>query len=220
MNRRIQVVFLVAGSLGAVAVWRFSRGNDEPNREEQAITDAPARYQPVSDYHAKAPDNPVRVSPRAIDNKVAAIRTVSPVDTSLLVDGGPPVDSTIVPTKIAFPPASRYAYTPEGFRDTLQRSIEECKLPLALEDMDCSEYPCIAWGAWDSSGSQTIDLGSCRPWKEAFGQESMVVMRPGIDGGHARLGLYAYPVDVENPTLALKRAKLRAKEMLAASVIQ
>src|SRR5262249_31177467 len=56
-----------------------------------------------------------------------------------------PASSDPEANRIPFPQNALPAETPDGFKKLIQEVVAKCNPDLELRDLDCSEYPCVAW---------------------------------------------------------------------------
>jgi len=117
--------------------------------------------------------------------------------------------------RIAFPENARPQDTPEGFKKLIEEVVAKCNPALEVRDLDCSEFPCIAWTRLDGTKSKTFDLGGCEPWMTAYDKPPISLLATNAsDGGtgDVYVAFYASPSDAS----ARKPVKLRAQERLDA----
>lgn len=109
---------------------------------------------------------------------------------------------------------------PDAFRRTIDAVLSECQPDLSLSDLDCSEYPCIAWTRWKSSGTHRFDLSGCRPWTSRYPEQpvAMSAFTADSDGGigDGYVGFFAFPADPALAAAARSRARERMQAMLEA----
>jgi hypothetical protein len=80
---------------------------------------------------------------------------------------------------------------------------------LQVQDVECSEYPCIAWTTWDQERSRELDLPSCEAWAQTYGKRLMLVARDSPDGADHFVGLVSLPDDPGALRVAAQRARMR-----------
>lgn len=96
-------------------------------------------------------------------------------------------------------PSEPGAEAPEAWVDAVERSVERCDLPLTIETVECTEYPCLATIAPDSGMDLDAALRDCAALAEAMpdfevGTHTTRVRCP--DGSHEDVEvLYAYSAD-------------------------
>jgi hypothetical protein len=125
--------------VGALAGWLWDR---EPDRDAvpAAAEDCPAC--PAFDTEACA--EPVR---EAVDAVAAE-------------------HARLFGTPVPFPDDLPPEHLPDAFRANLARALAECDTGLALIDVDCREYPCLA--LFEGSGT----LPNCPAWTDIYGNSS------------------------------------------------
>lgn len=81
-----------------------------------------------------------------------------------------------------FPSDLEDQFRPSSLAERLQRSIDSCNLRLNVLELECEEFPCIAWV---DSRELRLDMGSCPKWSEAFDEDTLARLEvlPMSDGG-------------------------------------
>jgi hypothetical protein len=87
---------------------------------------------------------------------------------------------------------------------------------LAVQDAECSEYPCIAWASFDASVKNRFDMQECEDWSKTMGVKTMVFVRTSPDGRTGYLGVLSLPDDKAATARASSRASARAKALAEA----
>ena len=118
--------------------------------------------------------------------------------------------------RIAFPENAPPQETPEGFKKVVDDVVAKCNPALEVRDLDCSEYPCIAWTRLDGTRRKSFDLSNCEPWTKAYDNPpiSWLASSSDADGGTGEtyVAFYPFPSD---PSIR-KPVKARAQERLEA----
>jgi len=90
--------------------------------------------------------------------------------------------------RLPFPSGLEEKFTPEGFRRIVEDSLRECDLGLSLRELDCSEFPCVAWASSGGTPPKNIHLQGCPVWANQFQDAlSMVTSKADADGGTENL---------------------------------
>ncbi len=127
--------------------------------------------------------------------------------------------ATTAAERVAFPEDAPAQAKPEGFRGIVEKVIRDCNPGLEISDVDCSEYPCIAWTKWHTDRTSRFDLSSCKPWTDAYSRPPIVLTATtDPDGGPAEryLAFFSLPDDASTQKLVKARARARLDEMLEA----
>ncbi len=117
----------------------------------------------------------------------------------------PPELSPPVPFPSVTPPAN----TPAEFRPVVEALLAKCAPGVKVQEVECSEFPCIAWTSVDTALTPKLDLLGCEEWKATFGEKLMVYGRRSEDGSSQFAGLFSLPDDPEAIKNIQKRARLR-----------
>lgn len=126
--------------------------------------------------------------------------------------------------RVDFPQDGPDQLRPDGFHRLLEQVMEQCKdQGLSLRDVDCSEYPCVAWTQWNTAANNRFDLSRCKPWHDAFGDRTSMMAagdRPDAGPGSMYAAFYAVPEDLAVRQRLAARMHDRLKAMLASYGIQ
>jgi hypothetical protein len=74
----------------------------------------------------------------------------------------------------AFPEDLPEQFTPAGFEQIVRDVVRECALGVDLAEIDCSEYPCLAWVRSKELTRTYVTPSECGRWKESFSSGSVV----------------------------------------------
>jgi hypothetical protein len=191
------LVFLLAAVGFAVRV-RLSA--DSPALAAGAPGPAPvvsARTAPVEQERFEAlPHVP---APTAQPNTAPASAPLPKLDPALMA--------------VAFPDHPPVQYTHDGMSAVMAEVSRECHLPIETMQVDCTEYPCVAWTKLTAKARpQRLAMDQCAPWKQAFPRGAYVVGGEGADGQQV-LGWLPVPDDDGLKAAVQKRLTERRKQM-------
>lgn len=62
------------------------------------------------------------------------------------------------------------SYSPERFKETVAKAIEQCELPAEVVEIDCTQPPCILAMRVDRTEWRDNPMHKCAAWVDAFGQ--------------------------------------------------
>lgn len=68
----------------------------------------------------------------------------------------------------AFPEGLAEQFTPSGFERIIRELVRECDLGVDLAEVDCSEYPCLAWVRSKDLSLTHAFPSRCETWNRAF----------------------------------------------------
>ncbi|MCP3100185.1 hypothetical protein LZ198_15025 [Myxococcus sp. K15C18031901] len=117
--------------------------------------------------------------------------------------------------RLSFPSGLEEKFTPEGFRRIVEDSLRECDLGLSLRELDCSEFPCVAWASSGNAPPKNLHLQGCPVWAEQFQDAlSMVTSKGNADGGTENLLVFwALPPGQRERRIAAVRQDDRVQSM-------
>jgi hypothetical protein len=118
-----------------------------------------------------------------------------------------------LPGPLPFPEGLPSAQTPQHFKEAATSILQKCMPTLAVQDADCSEYPCIAWASFDASTRNRFDVTGCDDWSKTMGKKTMVYVQLSPDGSTGFYGVFSLPEDKAAVTRANARADLRIKAL-------
>src|SRR5690606_17221448 len=89
----------------------------------------------------------------------------------------PPQPEPVAPattTPEPFPEDLAEQYTAAGFEEIVRDLVKNCGLEVDLAEVDCSEFPCVAWVRSKDLSLEWASPGACEGWKQAFGDGATV----------------------------------------------
>ncbi|MGA8893535.1 MAG: RNA polymerase sigma factor [Anaeromyxobacteraceae bacterium] len=203
------LIVVVAGSV--VGVGRMG--------SHGAATDVPA---PAANAVAAAPPPPPPASERppgrdADQERPTATGRASAAPTSAaggaaspaLAVRSPGLAPSSLPPPVPFPPDATVANTPAGFRAAIVDVLGRCAPGVEVQDVDCAEYPCIAWAAVDRTRAPSLDLLRCEAWTDTFGRNLVAHARSAADGTAHFVGLLSLPDGGDDTQAIRKRVRPR-----------
>lgn len=119
----------------------------------------------------------------------AARDTVPPEPAPVAVETTPPVE---------FPEDLPEQFTPVGFERIVRDLVRDCELGVDVAEIDCSEYPCLAWVRSRDLEQPPAFPSRCDAWKGAFGEGSTVTYH--LEGNPFGGRTERYHVWVATPT--------------------
>src|SRR5690606_3710605 len=75
----------------------------------------------------------------------------------------------------AFPETLPEQFTPAGFERIVRDVVRECDLGVELSEIDCSEYPCLAWVRSKDLEQTHVTPSACPAWRRAFSGDAPLV---------------------------------------------
>ena len=170
-------------AVGGLAIWSRS-GSSRDDRGPTPLEPASASAPPQP---AEGPRPPPLLKPAIHAPPVPVSRAPKPPPLAAPAPAHPetPPGSSPPAARTPFPSGLPPAFTAEGFHAGMQRVIAACRFPYSIEEEDCTEYPCIAWGSWDA---KSVSPGDCPEFEKTYGDRTFVFARPGKDG-KLKLGL-------------------------------
>jgi hypothetical protein len=117
------------------------------------------------------------------------------------------------PPPLPFPEGLPPAHTPKNFKAASTSILQKCMPTVAVQDADCSEYPCIAWASFDASAANRFDVTECDDWSKTMGKKTMVYVELSPDGTTGFYGLLSLPEDEASVKRANARAGLRIRSL-------
>jgi hypothetical protein len=96
-------------------------------------------------------------------------------------------------TRQPWPDDGRAQEQPEGWEAAVRQGLETCDLPLALDVVECTEYPCVAAlspkDGTLTEGDKLVELvGSCQPLREVFGDSADLQLHEVVRDCDGRTG--------------------------------
>ena len=73
-----------------------------------------------------------------------------------------------------FPDNLPEQFTSAGFEQIVRDVVRDCDLGVDLADIDCSEYPCLAWVRSKNLARSHVSPSGCGRWNQAFRGGSLV----------------------------------------------
>jgi len=107
-------------------------------------------------------------------------RQVETLELALQAASGtqPPPPATLADEtgdRWAFPPDLPEPFTPGGFERIVREVVRECDLGVELSEIDCSEYPCLAWVRSKDLEQTHVTPSACPAWRRAFSGDAPLV---------------------------------------------
>jgi hypothetical protein len=203
VKRRVAIPLLLV--VGALLFFFFQKpappapaASEEPPREIARV-----KHSPPPSASTSLPSTPPQPSRAAVFEQPPA---AAPRDITSAVSAG----------GIPFPPNLRHELAPEGFKDFSQRVIQTCGFPLEISAIDCTEYPCILWGLWDTSRLNRVEPAACPAWEDVLQRTTGVLLRPNPRGKGSYIALFGTPnYQGADRDLLRKRLRERIDGMLA-----
>ncbi len=121
-----------------------------------------------------------------------------------------------LPPPLPFPEGLPPPQTPPHFKEAATSILQKCMPTLAVQDAECSEYPCIAWASFDASAKNRFDVTGCDDWSKTMGKKTMVYVQLSPDGTTGFYGVLSLPEDMAAVARANARAGLRIKALAEA----
>lgn len=94
----------------------------------------------------------------------------------------------------------------------MQEVAQSCGRSLQVTQVDCDEYPCIAWLSTPAPLPQGFDVSHCKAWTDAFSTPARTAaFERDASGGYTEqvFALYAVPVQKELAAAGETRAEAR-----------
>ncbi len=197
---------VVAGFIIALLVMKMSCADSGPTVAESKPVSAPPSPVIPEREGSTAEATKTGALQAALDKERAANKAALETIQKLEAEKNEANRPTILAhTPIPFPANPPENFTPAKFRAVAEEALKSCDAGVSLRDVDCSEYPCIAWTRLrpQDGGDATVDMSDCAPWTKAYGEDTLV-----FNVGSAAVLVPLPPED-------LKRVLGRAKERTA-----
>lgn len=172
------------------------------------VTDDKARAE-LAEAKRRASELEVQLKAEREVNK-RAVETIGKLDAQVHARGGklpPPGADSPVP----FPNSVPDAFLPRHAREVADDIAKNCKMKLAVLDVDCAEYPCIIWTRATDKAVTEFSMSECEPWKKAYGELDMV-----FGSGFTKEGEQVFAWAPVPPDETKKVASFRAPERVKA----
>lgn len=174
--------FLLGGHLGG--------GNESPGAMSER---APGSPQAVA-QPAACDDDGLRARVRELEQH---LRSRAPGPVSIPSGAAGPVrprtEACTSPAPIVEDVAPHR--TAEEFRAAASKALEECNTGLSLQEVDCSELPCIAWALGDAARAGSLDLDECGSWRSNVARREMITAKAMGAGGDLYFALMPVPLE-------------------------
>jgi hypothetical protein len=111
---------------------------------------------------------------------------------------------------LPFPPGAPEGFRPSAFKVVAAHAAEQCGMNLELVEVECTEYPCIAFMRMKAGARpRQYSMQDCAPWKDALGTELTVQGVPGADGDIRGFAWMPLPPSEADQPVARYRAGIR-----------